>query len=158
VFPSSLRGFSVAMLPLDSKTINLPFPLMLPAKDSAGELETCAMTESICPNVATENTKIATIINARRKVTNLLRNQAISISRKAYPRIAYCSPKTLDFMRNVALLQASVGRKTHNCFKSNSFDAALLDFGCHFTILIYHLILVIYETSNAEPQIYDSGR
>jgi hypothetical protein len=102
------------MLPLDSKTINLPLPLMLPAKDSAFELETWAMTESICPKAATDNTKIMNVINARRKVTNVLRNYAISINPKGKPKIACCSPKTLDFMRNETLLQATVRRKAHN--------------------------------------------
>ena len=71
--PSLFRGFSVAILPVDSKTTNLPLPLIPPAKDSEAEFDNWAITESTCPNVVVAN-RLKTIIADKRKVRRIVTN------------------------------------------------------------------------------------
>jgi len=115
-----LRGFSVARLPLDSNTTNLPFPLIPPAKDSAAELDNCATTESAWPKTALVSRfkVIITKRKVRRNVTNSskITGQIIAITNALSLEL----PKTINFMFKTPVLQPTDRSNVQNSVK-NSF-------------------------------------
>lgn len=70
-----MRGFSVAILPMDSKTTNLPLPLIPPENDSDDELDNWPITESTCPNALKAN-RLRKIIAEKRKVRRIVTNSS----------------------------------------------------------------------------------
>lgn len=136
---SALRGFSVARLPLDSKTTNLPFPLIPPANDSAAELDSCASTESTCPRTVPESRfkVIITKRKVRRSVTKSLREPRPNYRDHESP--IQGSPKQ-SILCSRPLFCNHMAEEMHKCRDKNSlFDAPAVRWGCHFTDRTYRL-------------------
>jgi len=97
MFPSVLRGFSVARLPLDSKTMKRPSPLMLPANDSLPEFVNCPITVSACEKALPQSE-----ISMMAKIKNL------------DPKVTRYPPENLRKVKNSALPVKRIGDTQQN--------------------------------------------